>query len=290
MIKISSFLNGKNLCNIFASAIVEKINELSPDAKTQISVTDAGSFFIVKGQTSSEVLVNPSNILSEIYNKYDGELSKTVRVIDTIFYNKSFELDFLHLEFNESIKERKLTSLLTERCNQLQKKGLYLNLEVDPINNILYYDLDFNKEHNSTMIESLFSDFNCIKDDFSQKIFISDEFYGLSNDGIKFYHYLIRKISYNLLLRGFSNESRISITSDKKIEYLNSENINLILNGNFILSKDMLKSLILDNFEFRIDNLRNHFTNELDVVDYFINPEKSKVWENFIGTSDLILI
>jgi hypothetical protein len=280
MIRISSFLNGKNLCNIFASTIVEKINELSPDAKTQISVINVGSFFIVKGQTSSEVLVNPSNILSEIYGKYDSNLSKTVRVIDTILYNKSPELNYVHLEFSESKKELKLISLLTEKCNQLQKEGIYLNLDLDIINNILYYDLDHNKEYNSTIIESLFSDFSCVKNDFSQRIFVSDEMYGLSNDGIKFYHYLIRKISYNLLMRGFSNNVKISISSDKKLNELNSENINLTLDGSFILPKNNLESLILDNFEFELTKLESHFENSYE----------DKVWENFVGTGDLILI
>lgn len=278
MIKISSFLNGKNLCNIFANSIVEKINELSPNAKTQISVINVGSFFIVKGQTSSEVLVNPSNILSEIYGKYDSNLSKTVRVIDTILYNKSPELNYVHLEFSESTKERKLISLLTEKCDQLQKEGIYLNLEVK--NNTIYYDLDHNKEHNSTLIETLFSEFTCIKDDFSQRIFVSDEMYGLSNDGIKFYHYLIRKISYNLLMRGFSNNVKISISSDKKLNELNSENINLTLDGSFILPKNNLESLILDNFEFELTKLESHFENSYE----------DKVWENFVGTGDLILI
>jgi hypothetical protein len=291
MIKISSFLNGKNLCNIFASTIVEKINELSPDAKTQISVINVGSFFIVKGQTSSEVLVNPSKILSEIYNKYDSNLSKTVRVIDTILYNNSFELDYLHIEFNESLKERKLTSLLTERCNQLQKKGLYLNLEVDPINNILYYDLDFNKDYNSTMIESLFSDFNCIKDDFSQKIFISDEFYGLSNDGIKNYHYLIRKISYNLLERGFANNLIIQISSDKKLLDIDVENINLNINGKLTVFKDSLESLVLDTFKFGLNDLSNSFKSvNYDVIDSFINQIVPKIWENTLGTGDLMFL
>jgi hypothetical protein len=278
MIKISSFLNGKNLCNIFANSIVEKINELSPNAKTQISVINVGSFFIVKGQTSSEVLVNPSNILSEIYGKYDSNLSKTVRVIDTILYNKSPELNYVHLEFSESTKERKLISLLTEKCDQLQKEGIYLNLEVK--NNTIYYDLDHNKEHNSTLIENLFSEFTCIKDDFSQRIFVSDEMYGLSNDGIKFYHYLIRKISYNLLMRGFSNNVKISISSDKKLNELNSENINLTLDGSFILPKNNLESLILDNFEFELTKLESHFENSYE----------DKSWENFVGTGDLILI
>lgn len=278
MIKISSFLNGKNLCNIFANSIVEKINELSPDAKTQISVINVGSFFIVKGQTSSEVLVNPSNILSEIYGKYDNNLSKTVRVIDTILYNKSPELNYVHLEFSESTKERKIKSQLTEKCNQLQKEGIYLNLEVK--NNTIYYDLDHNKEHNSTIIESLFSEFICIKDDFSQRIFVSDEMYGLSKDGIKFYHYLIRKISYNLLMRGVSNNIKISINSDKKLNELNSENINLDLDGNFILNKSNLESLILDNFDFELAKLESHFGNSYE----------DRSWENFVGTGDLILI
>ena len=56
MIEVSSFLSGKNLCNIFADLIVKKINEEFPDAKTQISVINVRNFFIVKGVTTSDIV------------------------------------------------------------------------------------------------------------------------------------------------------------------------------------------------------------------------------------------
>ena len=66
MIEVSSFLSGKNLCNIFADLVVKKINEVTPDAKTQITVINVRNFFIVKGVTTSDSVINLSDILRKI--------------------------------------------------------------------------------------------------------------------------------------------------------------------------------------------------------------------------------
>ena len=47
--KYYNFLDGENLCNIFASLIVNKINESFPNANTEISVINVRNFFIIKG-------------------------------------------------------------------------------------------------------------------------------------------------------------------------------------------------------------------------------------------------
>ena len=97
MIEVSSFLSGKNLCNIFADLIVKEINKVSPDAITEIKVINVRSFFIVKGFTSSEKIVNLSDILSDLYQSYDENLVKTVRVFDTIIYNKKIDSKYFSI-------------------------------------------------------------------------------------------------------------------------------------------------------------------------------------------------
>ena len=87
-IEFYNFLDGKNLCNIFANLIVKEINNKLPDAKTDISVINVRNFFIVKGTTTYNEVINLAELFQNYLKKYDTELSNKVRVIDSILYNK----------------------------------------------------------------------------------------------------------------------------------------------------------------------------------------------------------
>ena len=286
MIEVSSFLSGKNLCNIFADLVVKKINEVTPDAKTQITVINVRNFFIVKGVTTSDSVINLSDILSGIYEKYDSELLNKVRVIDTILYNKEFDLN-LNINFSEDKKNKSLISNLYKTCNDLQNEGFYITVKLN--NGILFYDFEHEKDFDPSYIKEKFPTYTCIKDDFSQDIYTSEEIYGLSNNGIKYYHFLIRKISYNLLSRDFSKITDISISSELKLNDVDAENINLKLNNKSITDNSVLVSLILDNFNFDISKLEKEVDfNDFDVLKSI--SESSYLWENFTGTKDFILL
>ena len=286
MIEVSSFLSGKNLCNIFADLVVKKINEVTPDAKTQITVINVRNFFIVKGVTTSDSVINLSDILSGIYEKYDSELLNKVRVIDTILYNKEFDLN-LNINFSEDKKNKSLISNLYKTCNDLQNEGFYITVKLN--NGILFYDFEHEKDFDPSYIKEKFPTYTCIKDDFSQDIYTSEEIYGLSNNGIKYYHFLIRKISYNLLSRDFSKITDISISSELKLNDVDAENINLKLNNKSITDNSVLESLILDNFNFDISKLEKEVDfNDFDVLKSI--SESSYLWENFTGTKDFILL
>jgi len=271
MIEVSSFLTNKNLCNIFADKIVKKINNESPDAKTQITVLNVRSFFIVRGYTSSETVVNLSDILTEIYEKYDTELVKTVRVIDTILYNRKPN-ERLRVSYEENKKESRLVKTLQQICDSIQKEGFYITIKVQ--GNNLFYDFDYPVDFEPSYISSKFDGYNCIKDDFSNDVYISDDLYGMSNDNLKYYHVLVRKISYNL-----DNSSGI------EIENIDSENIKLSLKTSEVISKEKLESMILDNFNFDLESL----TNEFDLKDFEYKTENN-IWENYIGTGDLMFL
>ena len=286
MIEVSSFLSGKNLCNIFADLVVKKINEVTPDAKTQITVINVRNFFIVKGVTTSDSVINLSDILSGIYEKYDSELLNKVRVIDTILYNKEFDLN-LNINFSEDKKNKSLISNLYKTCNDLQNEGFYITVKLN--NGILFYDFEHEKDFDPSYIKEKFPTYTCIKDDFSQDIYNSEEIYGLSNNGIKYYYFLIRKISYNLLSRDFSKITDISISSELKLNDVDAENINLKLNNKSITDNSVLESLILDNFNFDISKLEKEVDfNDFDVLKSI--SESSYLWENFTGTKDFILL
>ena len=156
-------------------------------------------------------------------------------------------------------------------------------------NSILFYDFEHEKDFDPSYIKEKFPTYTCIKDDFSQDIYTSEEIYGLSNNGIKYYHFLIRKISYNLLSRDFSKITDISISSELKLNDVDAENINLKLNNKSITDNNVLESLILDNFNFDISKLEKEVDfNDFDVLKSI--SESSYLWENFTGTKDFILL
>ena len=288
MIEVSSFLSGKNLCNIFADLIVKEINKLSPDAKTQIKVINVRSFFIVKGFTTSKNVINVSDILTELYQQYDENLIKTVRVIDTIIYDKTFDTK-LNLGVNESKKSKKIEKDLREICNRLQKEGFYLNLKI--YENNLLYDFERPSEFDHDYISSNFTEYNCIKDDFSNDVYYSDLMYGMSDNYEKYYYFLLNKISHNLLNRGFSESLNVSVFSEKEIEDVDSENIYFSILNKTTVNKEKLESLILDNFSFKLSDLQNEFNlNEFDVVSNLTEVVYEPIWENYNNTRDLMFL
>jgi len=283
MIEVSSFLSGKNLCNIFADSIVRKLNELSPDAKTQISVINVRSFFIVRGYTTSEVVADLSEILSELYKNYDDKLMNTVRVIDTILYNKSSK-EKLKINYSEDKTANSIKCCFEKVCNELQNEGYYITVKIH--NDKLYYDFEHKKDFDPSYISSKFLGYQCIKDDFSNDVYMSEDIYGLSNDGKKYYHVLLKKISYNLLNKGFTKNISINVSSDLDLDEINSENINFNLMESKILNKERLESLILDVFNFDMSNL----TNEFDLTNFKYPLSDNKVWESYEGTGDLMFL
>lgn len=288
MIEVSSFLSGKNLCNIFADLIVKEINKVSPDAITEIIVINVRSFFIVRGFTSSENIVNLSDILSDLYQGYDENLVKTVRVIDTITYNKKIN-GKLNISINHDKKSKKVESDLRVICNRLQKEGYYLNLKVH--DKKLFYDFENVVEYDHEYITSKFNGYNCIKDDFSNEIYYSDLIYGLSDNDEKYYHFLLNKISFNLMNRGFSNKLNLLISSENNIEDIDSENINLSVTNKTTINSEKIESLILDNFSFKLSDIKKEFDlSDFDLTSYLTEVGYVPTWENYEGTRDLMFL
>jgi len=288
MIEVSSFLSGKNLCNIFADLIVKEINKVSPDAITEIKVINVRSFFIVKGFTSSEKIVNVSDILSDLYQGYDENLVKTVRVIDVIIYNKKIDRK-LNINIQNNNQTKKIEGNLLVICNKLQKEGYYLNLKVHDKN--LFYDFEHSVEYVHEYICSNFKGYNCIKDDFSNDVYASDLIYGLSDNYEKYYHFLLNKISFNLLSRGFSTSLNLSISSNNNLEDIDSDNINLSIHNKTTINNEKLESLILDIFSFKLSDIKNEFNlSDFDLIDSLTETDYVTCWENYNGTKDLMFL
>ena len=262
-IEFYNFLDGKNLCNIFANLIVKEINNKLPDAKTDISVINVRNFFIVKGTTTYNEVINLAELFQNYLKKYDTELSNKVRVIDSILYNKVVDQEPLNLKEVFIKSQEKKYQSLQQKLNRYTKEKVYFNFKLQERTNHVYYDCS--SEQLSTVItilEEQFPEYVLVKSDFSQEIYISDNVYGLSNNN-RLYHFILWSIKNHIFELGISKKLDVSLYSDANINEMDNLTVNFVLhNDNHIVKTEWLESLVLDVFPFDSGSLLNTFTEE----------------------------
>jgi hypothetical protein len=286
MFELYNFLYGKNLFNIFASLIVEKINETFPYAITEISVINVRNFFVVRGVTNSDVVINCADTLKEFIEKYDEERAKTVRVIDVIQYsfNDEIKSNFICNYHFKKEKHKELQNFIDQKA----KEQIYLNLKIDDINKIIFYNSNKNEGEVSDLFSTFFNGYKFYEFNFENEQYVSDRFFGLSNNGEKLYHMLLKYVWFNVSILGITKELNVQLSSNEKISNTNNLNVNFnILNDNHIVKTSWLESLILDVFPFEYSELEKTF----DLNGYSIlNTESSNPWEKYDRINELVLI
>lgn len=289
MIELYSFLGGKNLCNLVANITVRKIEELFPNAKTDISVINVGNFFVVRGYTDSDKVINIADSVSLFIKDYDEKLSNSIRVIDTILYNFNFKKDSLIVSYQTDKKQIKLNNLFYD----LSSKGIFIDIKINEKDKIIFLDY---KNHDKSLIESqlsnVFKGYNFIEKYFYNETYISDRFFGLGGLDEKYYHILLRNITYHLFSLSISDKVNISINSTQNEEEDDCLNINLdFKNSKLIVNKDWMSSLVLDIFPFNIESLKSNYEIDLqDELNSIIKKDYQPKWFNTKFISDIVLI
>jgi predicted RNA-binding protein with RPS1 domain len=274
-INVYNFLDGANLCNIFANLIVLKIKESFPDAKTEISVINVRNFFIIKGQTTSETLINIAEIFQDFLNNYNEELSKKVRVFDMILYGKEFDDLPLNISYKEIKKESIKINNLQKTINNHSKNKIYFNIKLDELSKIVFFDCQ-NEQYSDVknILEKEFVGYELIKHDFSNETYISEKIYGQSMHNEKPYLLLFKFISDHLFKLGISKEVDMSISSVLHTKDITNENINLIIsNDNHIVKREWLESLVMDVFPFELEKLKIRFSDCDDLTSFVIDSD-----------------
>jgi hypothetical protein len=165
-IEVYNFLDGKNLCNIFASLLVDEIGNGIPNINTELSVINVRNFFIVRGFTSSENVINCAKLFQDYVKEFDDEMSITIKVIDLIQYNTTIESQYLDLSLQGNKKDGYESLRIQKILNSHAKKGTYFNLKIN--GNNIFYDCPLNQEELvREIIETEFVSKNIIKGDFS---------------------------------------------------------------------------------------------------------------------------
>ena len=290
-IEFYNFLDGKNLCNIFANLIVKEINNKLPDAKTDISVINVRNFFIVKGTTTYNEVINLAELFQNYLKKYDTELSNKVRVIDSILYNKVVDQEPLNLKEVFIKSQEKKYQSLQQKLNRYTKEKVYFNFKLQERTNHVYYDCS--SEQLSTVItilEEQFPEYVLVKSDFSQEIYISDNVYGLSNNN-RLYHFLLWSIKNHIFELGISKKLDVSLYSDVNINEMDNLTVNFVLhNDNHIVKTEWLESLVLDVFPFDVESLKTKFGNVEDLEELIMGTDEVYPFKQLSYSKDFILL
>ena len=290
-IEFYNFLDGKNLCNIFANLIVKEINNKLPDAKTDISVINVRNFFIVKGTTTYNEVINLAELFQNYLKKYDKELSNKVRVIDSILYNKVVDQEPLNLKEVFIKSQEKKYQSLQQKLNRYTKEKVYFNFKLQERTNHVYYDCS--SEQLSTVItilEEQFPEYVLVKSDFSQEIYISDKVYGLSNNN-RLYHFLLWSIKNHIFELGISKKLDVSLYSDVNINEMDNLTVNFVLhNDNHIVKTEWLESLVLDVFPFDVESLHTKFGDIEDLEELIMGTDESYPFKQLSYLKDFILL
>ena len=290
-IEFYNFLDGKNLCNIFANLIVKEINNKLPDAKTDILVINVRNFFIVKGTTTYNEVINLAELFQNYLKKYDTELSNKVRVIDSILYNKVVDQEPLNLKEVFIKSQEKKYQSLQQKLNRYTKEKVYFNFKLQERTNHVYYDCS--SEQLSTVItilEEQFPEYVLVKSDFSQEIYISDNVYGLSNNN-RLYHFLLWSIKNHIFELGISKKLDVSLYSDANINEMDNLTVNFVLhNDDHIVKTEWLESLILDVFPFNVESLKTKFGNVDDLEELIMGTDEVYPFKQLSYSKDFILL
>jgi hypothetical protein len=276
VVEVCNFLDGKNLCNFFANLIVEELNKIDSNTRTEITVINSRNFFVVRGKTSSENVLNLTDLFSEGLKRINPKWDNPLSVIDTIHYNNNF-IDsplLLNLTFYSDDE-----SDFQRIVNECSSQGLFFNIKIDNYSFVIFYDCkkDDDKKVNNILKEN-FPQYKIYKSDFSNDIYVSDRYYGLSMNYEKPYHVLLKSISKHVFRMRFSKKLTISIFSEEKYSDIDSLNTTLkIKTDKSVVKKGWLKSLVLDLFPFSENEIMEEYKLRDYNCEYEIIPQDTEV-------------
>ena len=288
-----NFLDGNNLCNIFATLLVQEIENKSPNAETEIIVLNVRNFFLVKGNTTSSEVINVGEVFSDFLIKYSKQKSENVRVIDLINYVEVIKKNNYLLKESFNKKESKSQFENENFLNSLIKEDIFLNIKINHEDKLVFYSCENCVDDFIKNIISVYAiDYVIEPSDFSNEIYMSEKYYGLSKSADKYYICLLRNIAYHLFSKGVSKHLDFEITFDIPYEDLNSDNIKLrITNSDHITKKSWLESLVLDIFPMDLKSLKSLYDiNYQNDIDYIITSESPQPWLNLNMAKDIILL
>lgn len=254
--EVYNFLDGNNLCNVFANLLVNKYEELSPNSKTEIKVINLRNFFVVRGVTSCEELCNITELFQNFVSKHKSEIIQDIKVINLVIHNPDFDFKTTNISHSSQKLVEKEVDSLTEFVNSFTKNNIYFNIKVNSVSKHVMYDCDDNST--SKVIDILkteFQGYRLLKHDMSNEIYCSNSLYGKSKTS-RVYDILLKDIKNHVYSLGLGTNFICNLSTGVGVHEIDNLNVSLdILNDDYIVKKDWLESLILDVFPFENEKL-----------------------------------
>jgi len=263
--------SNRGLVNKLADFILTK---LTHDYDSVIEVTDCGKFFVINGMTNSKEVLNMSKIRDEFTEQNKELITKfgyeNINTIDLILYDVELEqkTDYWFTYYK---------SQRPSFSNEVQELAENTNLNIWSITQTdkLNIELDYSETEIPNLTNFTYS-----------PLTTTSEFpYGHSLNMGRLHYYYSEYISNHIF----------TIIDAKKIEFKISTKLNNdedfdidLISDSKLYSKDVIKSLVLDVFDFNLNDFKFILSN-YDFRDDLEKPFEPKPWLVKDRTNNLII-
>jgi hypothetical protein len=255
--KLININSKRGVVNLFADYILNKINK---NLDSIICVTDFNHFFIVNGITESTEILDLGKIKDEFVSEYESLLlsqgyTKDLSIMDLIKYDQKKSLT----------KVDQIWTTVYESTRPLYHQELIDNISND------FVSLEYN--------DGIIFELKNNKTDFNNKyittpIQVSSEFpYGHSLSMGRNLMYYSELIGSKILYPSYSDKIDIFISNNKDSD----GDYDIRLKFDSPVSEKSLKSLILDNFDFDMEDFNKKF-DSYNFCDDIKKPTENKIW------------
>jgi hypothetical protein len=269
--KYINLKSNRGLVNKMADFILTK---LTLDYDSVIEVTDCGKFFVINGMTNSKEVLEMSKIKEQFLEENKELLTEfgyeNVNVIDLIMYDVELEQKTDYW-FTYHKTHRPSFSKEQQELSEHTDLNIWSITQTDTLN----IELDYSETETSNLTNFTYS-----------PLTTTSEFpYGHSLNMGRLHYYYSEYISNHIF----------TIIDAKKIDFKISTKLNNdedfdieLISDSKLYSKDVIKSLVLDVFDFNLDNFKYILSN-YDIKEDLELPFGPKPWLVKDRIEDLIV-
>jgi len=237
----------ESLSNFFSNEIIKKFTEINPQHSSNIEVVLNKKICLINGYTTISDPIDFSELLTQKFNELNNT-ETIIKTLDFVDYGKKIRSDVTVVSASYNLDEIKID--LKEKIKNLTDSKINFYL-IPNTNKIIY-----NKKQNISEIDS----FDLYEHKSFDNFFKSKPYYGSDLYSTKSYEFLLKNISYNLVHANLCNDIQITMFCDKNIKEINNENVELYFSSKTLkVSKEWLGSLVLDLFDFKLENIIENF-------------------------------
>lgn len=235
------------LVNKFADYILKHVDD---NYISCFEVIFFGGFFVIKGLTESDKILNLQEIRNSFVEKYEYLLSahglQTINFIDVVKYNYSFSKTDKFFKFHKTDNIR----FSSEVINYLKNKNLTIwdeSLDFDVTLKKITSSSENTEKDNNIIITNLLS----IKSEFP---------YGYSLNAGRLEYFYSEYVVNNIIWTIQSDELFFGFSSNKD----GNDDHEIKIFSNSLYSETQIKSAVLDVFDFNTSKFKNEFLNKFD--------------------------